>query len=81
MNTKDILVEIDAEIALLQQVREILTGVMSRAASRNGNGKHSMSAEGRARISAAQKKRWAKTRRAAKSAHGSGAAEERLLSA
>jgi hypothetical protein len=64
LNTKDILAVVDAEIALLQQVREILTGVRSRVARHNGNGKHPMSAEGRARISATQKKRWAAFKRA-----------------
>jgi hypothetical protein len=69
METSQIVAELDAEIARLQQVRTLLGG-------RVGNGrsgvqprrKPTMSAEGRARIAAAQRARWAKQKRAAKKA-------------
>ena len=54
-----IVADIDAEIALLQQARNLLAGLESRTSSRRGS-KNKMSAAGRARISAAQKARWAK---------------------
>ncbi|MGA7313604.1 MAG: hypothetical protein WBX22_06465 [Silvibacterium sp.] len=49
---------IDAQIDRLQQARAILTGGKSTTRRH-----HHMSPEARARISAAQKKRWAKTRK------------------
>jgi hypothetical protein len=68
METTEIVKEIDAEIARLQQVRALLSGGQTgngRVAARPGK-KGTMSAEGRARIAAAQKKRWVKLKRAAK---------------
>jgi hypothetical protein len=65
METTEIVKEIDAEIARLQQVRALLSGGQTgngRVAARPGK-KGTMSAEGRARIAAAQKKRWAKLRK------------------
>jgi len=56
MNTSDIVLAIDAEIAQLQKVKVLLTGT------------DLMSAEGRAKIAAAQKARWAKSKRVAKKA-------------
>jgi hypothetical protein len=71
METKGILAEIDAQIRRLEQVRAILTG--SGKAVRHGNAaaksatkKRRLSPEARARISAAQKARWAKAKKAIK---------------
>jgi hypothetical protein len=67
METKGILAQIDSEIARLHQVRAILTG--GRAAMKKAKSprrKRVLSAEARARISAAQKARWAKAKKAAK---------------
>jgi hypothetical protein len=69
MNTTELITAIDAEITRLQQVRQLLngndsTGVVIPKRKR----KHVMSAEGRARIVAAQKKRWAQRKKAAKRA-------------
>jgi hypothetical protein len=64
----DILVSIDSEISVLREARALLTGT-SNAARRGRPAKKrkfTMSAEGRARIAAAQRARWAKQRRAAK---------------
>ena len=79
MDTNDIVVEIDAEISRLQQARALLsdtnTAVKRKpghpaSTSLPGNTKvvYTMSAEARAKIAAAQKARWAKTRKAAKKA-------------
>jgi hypothetical protein len=61
MNLNDLLSSIDSEIAILQQARALLTGTGSRTAKagRSAKKKHTMSAEGRARIAAGQRKRWA----------------------
>jgi hypothetical protein len=69
MNTIGILDQIDAEIATLQQARDLITGSATKkrpgrpkssAVSKNmPKPKRGMSAEGRARIAAAQRKRWA----------------------
>jgi hypothetical protein len=72
MTTDTILAEIDAEILKLQQVKALLTGSTSkRSPGRPSNSvpiakKRTMSAEGRARIAAAQKARWAKAKKAAR---------------
>lgn len=77
MNIQDIVVEIDAEISRLRQVKALLTGTSttesqkpsrSVPASLLGNAKprRTLSAEARAKIAAAQKARWAKVRKAAK---------------
>jgi hypothetical protein len=69
MDTNEIIAQIDAEIARLQQVKSILSGT---TATRQKPGpqihmpviiKRTMSPEGRARIAAAQKKRWAKAKK------------------
>lgn len=62
MNTDQLLSSIDAEIARLRQVRDLLAGhdgplPMLRTHRRR---RHNMSAEARERIAAAQRKRWAK---------------------
>jgi len=65
---RTILAAIDAEIARLQEARQLLTGGKSQAARRTGQGKHTLSREARARISVAQKKRWAAIKKAARKA-------------
>ena len=72
MNVQEILSQIDKEIAQLMKVKEALTGIPTKrgpgrprlAATAKPAGKkkakRKMSAEGRARIAAAQKARWAK---------------------
>jgi hypothetical protein len=60
---------LDAEIARLEEARSLLAGAHTKAgaAKRRGwgvSGKRTMSVDGRARIAAAQKKRWAKAKRA-----------------
>jgi hypothetical protein len=80
METKEILAHIDTQIARLQQVKGILSGSTSTRKKRGTNKaakvtstpvlveKRTMSAEGRAKIAAAQKARWAKVRKATKKA-------------
>jgi hypothetical protein len=72
MNTNEILSQIDTEIARLQQAKSLLSGTTT---TRQKPGpqihmpviiKRTMSPEGRARIAAAQKKRWAKTKKSDK---------------
>jgi hypothetical protein len=66
MNTNELIEALDAEIARLERARAILV-----EGDRVGNGriyavKRTISAEGRARIAAGQKARWAKAKRAGK---------------
>jgi hypothetical protein len=79
MDTKEILAHIDTEIARLQQVKGILSGSTTTRKKRGPNKakvtstpvlvkKRTMSAEGRAKIAAAQKARWAKAKKATKKA-------------
>jgi hypothetical protein len=75
MNTKEILTHIDFEIARLQQAKALLIGEPARrksgrpfskpATRASSVKKRTMSAEGRARIAAAQRARWAKAKKAA----------------
>jgi len=60
MDTAQLISEIDAEISRLRQARALLAGghTINRAKPRGG--KRTLSAEARARIAAAQRKRWAK---------------------
>ena len=73
MNISKILAALDTEIAKLQEVRKLLVG----GEAKPGPGRpkkaisvkkttRKLSAEGRARIAAAQKARWAKARKSAK---------------
>ncbi len=64
METKQIIAELDKEISRLREARALLTGgsIRVRAASTK---RRSLSAEARKRIAEAQKKRWAKVRKAA----------------
>ncbi len=84
MNIEDIISEIDAEIARLQQAKALLGNTVSVSAvikrkpgrppasaktqpvAKKTGKRRTMSPEGRAKIAAAQKARWAKTKRAAK---------------
>ena len=74
MDRNNIVLEIDAEISRLQQARGLLTGTneagklkpSASASLRNKKPVRTLSATARARISAAQKARWAKSKRAAK---------------
>lgn len=61
MNTRDILLEVDAEIVRLQQVRQLLEGSENRTVRKGG--KRLLSPEARERIAAAQRKRWAAQKR------------------
>jgi hypothetical protein len=75
MNTSQIIETIDTEIARLQQVRALLLGkqlkgILDKPSSKPATlaptgKKRQISAEGRARIAAAQKARWAKAKKAA----------------
>jgi hypothetical protein len=71
MNITEILSSIDAEIANLEQVRTVLTGIGNGTRAKKGaNGRRKkrapLSRAARERIAAAQRKRWAKQKRAAK---------------
>jgi hypothetical protein len=80
MDTRSIIAGIDAQISELKQAKAILLGNDTLSGRIAGNGKASlkagtkpakkrkMSAEGKAKIAAAQKARWAKVRKAAKKA-------------
>src|ERR1035438_3034891 len=62
MNTSELLSAIDSEIATLNQARALLAGQDGFRVVRNtkpAKKRHKMSAEGRARIGAATKARWA----------------------
>ena len=75
MDTNHIISEIDGEIARLSQVKELLqdavgksgpgrpgAGTTKSAVTSRKSGRRKMSADARARISAAQKARWAKVK-------------------
>jgi hypothetical protein len=62
MDLPTLIEAIDAEISRLQQARNLLAVTNSTPTKRRRN---VMSAEGAARISAAQKKRWAQRKKAA----------------
>lgn len=82
MDTQQLVAAIDAEIALLQQARALLSGTAAPkkrgrkpgqktaakapSAKAAKKAKRTMSPEGRARIAAAQKARWAAQKKAAK---------------
>jgi hypothetical protein len=72
MDTNEIIAQIDAEIARLQQAKSLLSGTTITATRGPYKAaaihmpviiKRTMSPEGRARIAAAQKKRWAKAKK------------------
>jgi hypothetical protein len=70
METTQILAHIDSEIERLQQVKALLTGTSNgrfattTAGSFRPHKKRHLSAEARERIAAAQRKRWAKLKKA-----------------
>jgi hypothetical protein len=77
MGLNEIIAALDDEISRLEQVRRLLAGTKSKVVQATTSfafGENSsktrkprnLSAEARARIAAAQKKRWAKQKRAAK---------------
>jgi hypothetical protein len=73
MDTSALLSSIDSEIATLRQARALLAnqhGRGPRAAkpAKPAKKKHTMSAAGRARIAAAQRRRWAKLKAKKKAA-------------
>jgi hypothetical protein len=69
MNTTELLSSVEFEIATLKEVRSILVGKNTHVRSgRRPGKKRTMSADARARIAAAQKKRWAAWKRAKRSA-------------
>jgi hypothetical protein len=61
MDLEAIVRDIDAEISRLEKARALITGHTAPLKATKRRSK--MSAEGRARIAAAQKKRWAKAKR------------------
>lgn len=69
MNHQRILAAIDDEIGRLQQVRKLLQGSGGKLAALSASGKapvrRVLSPEARERIAAAQKRRWAKHKKAA----------------
>ena len=80
MDTKEIIAQLDTEIARLQEVKSILSGTTTTKVKRGRPNKVSvavvapiaakriLSPEARARIAAAQKARWAKVKKAKKAA-------------
>jgi hypothetical protein len=71
MDTAELLAGVDEEIARLQQVKALLRGGGGGVPSPFAKAvrkKRTLSAEARARISAAQKKRWAAQKKGAKKA-------------
>jgi hypothetical protein len=69
MNLNEILSSIDSEITRLEQVRALLAGQVGyRAGKGRAIKKRTLSAEARERIAAAQRKRWAAQKKAAKKA-------------
>jgi hypothetical protein len=74
VNREQIIAALDAEVARLQHVRDVLSetvtgnrrGRPAAPAKEIAAKKRVMSAEGRAKIAEAQRKRWAKSKQAAK---------------
>jgi hypothetical protein len=67
MGTQTIIAAVDEEIARLQQVRSVLGGGgFPRPFKKSARKKRFLSAEARAKIAAAQRKRWAAQKKAAK---------------
>ena len=74
MDTQKIVAEIDAEISLLKQVKALLTRTNTAENRKSGRNsmagssgkKRTLSAEARERIAAAQRARWAKSKKALK---------------
>jgi len=69
MNTAELLASVDSEIARLEQVKALLTGTGSRTVKAGrAKRKYTLSPAARKRIGDAQRKRWAKQKKAAKKA-------------
>lgn len=66
MDTAQLISEVDSEISRLQQVRALLAGERSVNRAKPRGRRRTLSAEARAKIAAAQRKRWAKQKAAAK---------------
>jgi hypothetical protein len=66
METNQILAEIDSEIRRLQDARALLAGTSTTAVRTGTRKKRHLSVEARARIAEAQRKRWAKQKKAVK---------------
>jgi hypothetical protein len=97
MNTQAIIEQIDAEIYKLQQAKVLLNGVTSKPTKRapgrpkasnevskpvvSAPTKRMMTAEGKAKIAEAQKRRWAKSKRAAKKVAKKASAPKEVRSA
>jgi hypothetical protein len=71
MSVDKIIAEIDAEIAKLERVRALITGAgaskpkTGTRATKGRQKKRTLSAEARAKIAEAQRKRWAKQKKTA----------------
>jgi hypothetical protein len=66
MRINEIIATLDSEIARLQQAKILLSDSTSNSQALSAPGKRHLSAEARAKIVAAQKKRWAKVKKASK---------------
>jgi len=67
MTPPDLITLIDAEIAILQQARTLIAGALpTKQPGRPKSKKRNLTPEGRARIAAAVKARWAAQKKAAK---------------
>jgi hypothetical protein len=88
LNTSKIIQQIDSQILKLQEAKALLAGAVAKkgpgrpkkgasvVVPKAKSAKRVLSAEAKERIAAAQKKRWAKARRAAKKAAKAKAAAE-----
>jgi hypothetical protein len=66
MQINEIIAALDSEIVRLQQVKVLLSGFTTSGNATSAPKKRHLSAEARAKIAAAQKKRWAKVKKASK---------------
>lgn len=66
MDISQLVSEIDSAIARLQEARALLAGAGSSTHAKSPRKRRTLSPEARARIAAAQKRRWAKQKAAAK---------------
>jgi hypothetical protein len=66
MQINEIIAAIDSEIIRLQQAKALLSGFTTSGNATSTPKKRQLSAEARAKIAAAQKKRWAKAKKASK---------------
>lgn len=65
MGVSEILLEIDREIAQLEQARSLLAGdVVAATSKKSAKKKRNISPEGRKRIAEAVKRRWAEQKKA-----------------